>query len=210
MDIYPSNSYKSRETREYGKEPSAKPVERKKLKQVATAKRRGDTAVSKALHLDNDVAEGLWSYLLNGLIGPTFKDTMYKIVTNVAHAIIFQSLSFDNKSSSSSSGYRSYRSFSDEKPRASRSVENDYGTLSKYPTCDVLFRDRLALEEVISQLEDTLEETGVVSIGDLYDSVGWDTYPTYYSYGWKDLSNVKIDTTIGGYVLHMPKPMQIS
>lgn len=210
MDIYPSypsNSYKSREYKEVSN--ARPPVERKKLKQVATAKRRGDTAVSKALHLDNDVAEGLWSYIFNGLIGPTFKDTMYKIVTNVAHAIIFQSLSFDNKSSSSS-GYRSYRSFSDEKPRASRSVENDYGTLSKYPTCDILFQDRLALEEVISQLEDTLEEFGVASVGDLYDSVGWETYSTYYNYGWKDLSGVKISTTIGGYVLHMPKPMQIS
>ena len=150
MDIYPSNSYKSREYKEVSN--ARPPVERKKLKQVATAKRRGDTAVNKALHLDSDVAEGLWSYIFNGLIGPTFKDTVYKIVTNVAHAIIFQSLSFDNKSSSSSSGYRSYRSFSDEKPRASRTVENDYGTLAKYPTCDILLN---ALKNYGVVIEDT-------------------------------------------------------
>ena len=205
MDIYPSNSYRSKDN--YNKEPTTRPAERTKLKQVANASKRSDNAITKALHLDNEVAESLWTYIFQGLIGPTFKDTAYKILTNIAHAVIFGNLSTDNKSSLSS-GYRSYTRFSDDKPR--RNVESDYGTLSKYPTCDILFNDREELKAVVSQLEDTIDEFRVVTIGDLYDCVGWETYSTYYNWGWKDLNGMHIGTTLGGYVLHMPKPMQLN
>ena len=59
------------------------------------------------------------------------------------------------------------------------------------------------------RLEETIDDYGFASVGDLYDIVGVTGSYTDNNYGWDDIRKARIDRVREGYVLRMPKVQPI-
>lgn len=75
---------------------------------------------------------------------------------------------------------------------------------------EFIFETRGDAEEVLSQLDAMLEKYGVVTVLDLYDSVGKTCDHTAGKYGWLSLRNAQVvRVNGGGYSIKLPKAAPI-
>ena len=74
----------------------------------------------------------------------------------------------------------------------------------------IVFASRQDAEEVLAKMYDDIENNGHVSMGDLYDYSGIDSKGyTYRGIGWINLDGTSIRETYEGYVLELPRYINI-
>ena len=81
-----------------------------------------------------------------------------------------------------------------------------------YDYDDIIFESRGDADLVLDQLEAAINQFGLASVLDLYDLAGI-TCPTSYTadkYGWTDIRSAKVVRTRDGYVLELPRAVQIT
>lgn len=75
---------------------------------------------------------------------------------------------------------------------------------------DILFETRTDAESVLEGLIDVLDQTGAVTVYDLYTLAGVkDRSWTAQEWGWTNLAHSSIERIRGGYVLNLPEPEDI-
>ena len=87
------------------------------------------------------------------------------------------------------------------RPRSSGGFEYD----------DIIFETRGDADLVLDQMESAIATYGIVSVADLYDLAGI-TCRSYTAnkYGWTDIRNAKAVRTHDGYILQLPRTVQIN
>ena len=202
MADYPDNSHSAREQRQ----DSGK-SERKMDKVVnGEVKTRKKSEVKKFANIfaPEDV-NGIKSFIISDVIVPGIKNAIADVVSIVLFGEAGR-LGKSKKNGGSKYSYQNY--YSDD-----RDERRDYGRprAAGFDYDDILFETRGDAELVLDQLEAAISNYGIASVGDLYDLAGI-TCRTYTAnkYGWTDIHTAKIVRTRDGYILQMPRTVQIN
>lgn len=196
MEIYQSNSHKSKELVEEQPVEEKKKIEKVITGSVKTKKKSGMSKLFK--NIVSDDARDIKTYLMGDIIVPTIKKT----ISDTVDMILFGG----SKRNKSSVSRVSYRSFYDE-PRT-RDVRDSAPAIG-YSYDDIILSSRGDAEEVLSQLNDMIDTYSIASVADLFDLVGITGNYTDNKYGWTNLRNADVIRTRDGYMLKLPRPCPI-
>lgn len=199
MEDYKANSHRSREENNLS-------VEKKKIEPVVkgTVKKRKngvrkftDTFISEDIH-------NVKSYVVMDVLVPAIKKAVSDIVTNGIEMILYGETRGRSRSGASTVSYRSYY---DDRRDDRRYSETR--TRSGYSYDDLTFAYRDEAEEVLTRMDEIMEEYKVVSVADMYDLANVSRSYTDNNYGWTDIRSAEIVHVRNGYVIRMPKALPI-
>lgn len=159
MEIYPSNSHKSKEV-----STEVKTEERKKIEKVVSTpvKTKKKSGLGKFFgSLASESAQDIKSYLVTDVIIPSIKKT----ISDTVDTILFGGTS-KNKSAASRVSYRSYY----DEPRT-RNVREPVAS-SGYNYDDIIIGSRGEAEEVLMRLNELIDTYQIASVADFYELVG--------------------------------------
>lgn len=197
---YPSNS------------KSAKPgPEPRKVEQVVTTPVKSrPKSVGKRLKdaLIGGDSRTAMQYVIGEVIIPQAKEMIAEAATTAFERLIFgEARSSSRRSSNRTSGYTNYARYSSKNIRRGSDEERTTVSPRKTELGEIIFETRIEAQNVLEQMNDLLEEYGIVSIADLYTMLGWSNRSTHIDqkWGWDDLQSSDIRMTRGGYILILPK-----
>lgn len=196
MEIYPSNSNKSKEVR-----AEVQPEEKKKIEKVVATpvKTKKKSGLGKLFgNLVSDDARDIKTYLVGDILIPTVKKT----ISDTVDMILFGG----SRKSSSPASRISYRSFYDE-PRT-RNIREPVAPVG-YNYDDIILGSRGDAEEVLLRLNELIDTYQIASVADLYDLVGLTGNYTDNKYGWTNLQTADVVRVREGYMLKLPRPLPI-
>lgn len=174
-----------------------------KTKKKSLYKRFLDTFV------DEDV-EDVKGYILFDVIIPMIKDVIVDAGIATLESI-FYGVSGGRYSSRRSSGRTNYGKISTNSGR-DRIRDRENARVrggARYSCEDVILDSKSDAEEVLSQLVDLIEDYGAASVADLYDMVGISGQFTDNYWGWTDLSSATTRRVHGGFLIDLPKTVNI-
>lgn len=182
--------------------------ERKKMEKVisGTARKKKPSYFSKLTGMfDLQDVRDVHKYLVSDVFIPKMKDIFWDIVVDGFHMWLFG----EERSHNSSDGYSSYVSYNDRYSNPYNRKNRPETFVNNY-NLDNIYLDRKGeADEVIRKLNERILRYGIVTVAELYESVGWPTNYTDYNYGWTSLRNAESIRTRDGYKLKFPKPMPI-
>lgn len=154
----------------------------------------------------SEEASNVGSYILTELIIPTVKQTIVDGIKNSAEMIFFGKVSNGGRRATSGSSYVSYNKYSDR--RDGRYVD-DSRVRGSYDPDDIVFDSRNDAENVLSQMDEIMNEYGLVRVGDLYDLAGVSSPHTSNKYGWTNIRNAEVVRVREGYIIKLPRAVPI-
>lgn len=204
MAEYPNNSHSARKR----SDAAAAGKTEKKLNKVVTgaAKTKKKSEARRFLSIFAlDDAENVKSSILSDVIVPGVKAAIADVISIVLFGDTGRIGS--RKSGGSRIAYQKY--YDDRRddrreygrPRAAVGFEYD----------DIIFETRGDADLVLDQLESAIAKYEVASVADLYDLAGV-TCRNYTAnrYGWSDIQSAKVVRTSEGYVIRLPRAVQIN
>ena len=204
MAEYPNNSHSARKR----SDAAAAGKTEKKLNKVVTgaAKTKKKSEAPRFLSIfAPDDAENVKSSILSDVIVPGVKAAIADVISIVLFGDTGRIGS--RKSGGSRIAYQKY--YDDRRddrreygrPRAAVGFEYD----------DIIFETRGDADLVLDQLESAIAKYEVASVADLYDLAGV-TCRNYTAnrYGWSDIQSAKVVRTSEGYVIRLPRAVQIN
>lgn len=201
---YKPNSHK------YKAEQAAKQNEQseKKIEKIvsgtAKTKKKSEMSKFKDIFISED-ASNVKSYVLMDVLIPAMKKAISDIVTTGIDMILYGE-ERGNRLRAPSERV-SYRKYYDQ--RDDRTIDR-VRTRTGYSYDDIIVDNRGAAEEVLSRMDELIDQYGVVSVGDLYDLVGITGTYTDQKYGWTNLRTAEPQRLRdGGYMLKLPKALPI-
>ena len=194
MEEFKANSHKSKRERRCDKIVSGS----------VKTKKKSEVRKITDVFISDDISKVKESVVFDILI-PSFKKIISEVVTNGIDMILYGETGHTKKSGAAASkvSYRNYNDYSNER-RSYRPA-----TRSTYSYDEVILESRGDAEAVLMRLDETIDEYGFASVGDLYDIVGVTGSYTDNDYGWTDIRNARIDRVRDGYVIRMPKVLPI-
>lgn len=198
MPEYPNNSHSA-------KENAGKPE--KKMEKVVTgaAKTRKKSEVRKfaGVFAPEDAAS-VKNYILTDVVVPGIKNA----IADVVSIVLFGEAGRIGGRKGNGSKV-SYQRYYDDR----RDDRRDYGRPrnSGFEYDDIVFETRGDADLVLDQLESAIANYGIASVADLYDLAGI-TCRSYTAnkYGWTDIRNAKVVRIRDGYILQLPRTVQIN
>ncbi len=202
MAEYPDNSHSARERQaETGSPPE------KKLEKVVSGgtKTRKKNEVKKFANIFiPEDAENVKSYILMDVIVPGIKNALADVVSIMLFGEAGRIGGRREKGSRIS-----YQKYYDDR----RDDRRDYARprTSGFEYDDIVFEDRGDAALVLDQLESAIANYGLASVADLYDLAGV-TCRSYTAnkYGWTDIRTAKVVRVREGYILQLPRTVQIN
>lgn len=195
---YESNSHRSKETQKKAlaeKKPVTKvvksPVKTKKKNEI---RKFADVFIAEDAHT-------VKSYILADVLVPAIKKLVSDIVRDGIDIILYGGTGRkDRNSISSKISYRDYFDRKDNRPVASSRIKTGYD----YD--ELIFDNRGEAEEVLSRMDELIDQYNCASIEDLYDLAGVTSHNYMHNkYGWTNLSSAEAVRAMGGgYKLKMP------
>lgn len=199
----PDNSFSAREAKPKAEQPEKK-FDKVTTGEVRTKKKSEVKKIFRSL-----VPEDITSFRAEArqdVLIPAIKRVLFEIFSLFFLGDRGAAESRRNRSRSSVS-YRDYY----QDPRDDRRDRGRPRMVGMYEYDDVIFPTRGDAEIVLEELEAAIEMYGQVSVADLYDLAGvtCNTY-TANRYGWEDLRNARVVSTRDGYIIQLPRTVQIS
>ena len=201
MDEYKPNSHKYKEEQ--------KALEKKRIEKVTTGKvmvkKKGEMSKIAGKIISQEDIGSIRSYLINDVIIPTIKNTIWDAFTNSLDMILFGGTGRSKKRSSANKiSYRDYYDKRDDRRRYGQSRVN-----SLYDLDDIVLESRGEAERVLDQMSELIDTYKFVRVSDLYDLIGESCDYTANNYGWSNLRNADIVHTRDGYKLKLPRALPI-
>ena len=195
MENYEPNSHKSKEERK--ESLPEKKVEKIVNGSVKSKKKNGVQKIA-SVFVPEDV-ENVKTYIIEDIVVPAVKDIILDAVR------VF--LGIDKRSGKGSAASKvAYRSCYD-KDRQKNSVAR---TRVGYDYDDIILDNRGEAEEVLTRMDELIDEYGLVSAADLYDLVGVTGNYTDNKYGWTDIRSASVVRVRDGYMIKLPKALPIN
>lgn len=194
MDDFAPNSYKSKN--------ESKLLTEKKLEKVVNgvvkSKKRSSLQKFTDIFISEDI-EDVKRYIFEEVIIPAVKDT----ILDATKAL----LGVKGKSKNSTASKISYRSYYEKEN------DRDYNTYRnkvRYDYDEIVLNNRGDAEEVLSRMDELISVYGLVSVADFYDLVGKTGDYTDNKYGWTNLRNASVVRVRDGYMIKLPKAIQLN
>lgn len=201
--LYPNNSHTARERKPEGSSPPDKKLEKVVSGETKTRK-KSEVKKFANIFVPEDV-ENVKSYILVDVIVPGIKNA---IADAVSIMLFGEAGRLGGRSGKGSRA--SYQRYYDDR----RDDRREYGrprAAAGFEYDDILFETRGDADLVLDQLEAAINQYQIVSVADLYDLAGI-TCRSYTAnkYGWTDLRSAKVVRTRDGYILQLPRTVQIN
>ena len=202
MAEYPDNSHTGRERQ--NEKPSS-PPERKLDKVVSgETKTRKKSEVKKiaGIFVPEDT-ESVKSYILTDVVIPGVKNA----IADVVSIILFGEAGRIGGRGNGKSKI-AYQKYYDRDDRREYGRPRTGGGGFEYD--DILFETRGDADLVLDQLESCINNYGLASVADLYDLAGV-TCRSYTAnkYGWTDIRTAKVVRIREGYIIQLPRTVQL-
>lgn len=198
MEDYRSNSNKS-------KEPAhAEQIDEHRVKSVVTkpTKKKKKSGIRRMgeLIVPEDM-NNVKSYVFFDVLLPALKKTLYDVISNGSHMMLFGSSGKTERRTS----YSSYYSNRKEEPSYS------YSKRSSFDFNDIVISDRDEAESVIRAMEDLLDRYHLVRVADVYDLLDMSSSSNWTDnrYGWTDISGARVVSDYDGYRIKLPRPLPL-
>jgi hypothetical protein len=207
------------------REESKENIPKKKLEPVVTGsaqvKKKSELQKLADLFFYRD-GKNVKSYIVTDVLVPSGKKALSDIAKNTVNMItdiLLNSISMAiwgepdriGKGSSTASKV-SYQKYYD---RYGNSTQNDQSrqqvrTQSASGYSDIVFQNRGDAEEVLDRMREMENNHYIITVADVYElSDIKDNNYTNNKYGWTDISAAQIVSVREGFMLRLPKPMQI-
>lgn len=183
--------------------------EREKLPTIATGKKVPQSAGRKFLSefLADDI-NSIKEYILWDVLLPAFKNAISDTVTNGIDMLLFgQTRGRVSNTVKRITPYSSiyHGSNSNTVFKYNEPPKEQKRNLSGYSYQEVVLATRQEAEDVLSHMRIYLDRYGVVSVADLYDSIGEVPDMMDNKWGWYDLNGACIQRCSDGYLIRMPR-----
>lgn len=185
-----------------------------KIDKVTTGKvvvrKKSETAKFAEKIISKEDVRGMKEYLVDDIIIPTIKDTIWDAFTNVLDMVLFGGSGKARTRRKGTSDKISYRDYYDDR----RNDRHRYGSVSRsrndlYGIDDIILSSRGEAEEVLSRMEEIIDVYKIVSVADLYDLIGETCDYTGNRYGWTSIRSAEPVRVRDGYKLNLPKAKPI-
>ena len=103
----------------------------------------------------------------------------------------------------------SYNNYSSNQRPDSRTRDVVPRNKSRHNFDDIILASRGEAEEVLSHLVDLVLDYGQATVADLHDIVGIPIEYTDNKYGWQSLSRAEVQRVRDGWLIVLPKPVQL-
>lgn len=203
MPEYPDNSHSARERNQNGTAPPAKKLE-KVVNGGAKTRKKSEVKKLTSIFVPEDV-ENVKSYILMDVIVPGIKGAIADAMSIILFGETGRIGGRRDKGSR-----RSYQMYYDDRRDDRRDYARPRGTTG-FDYDDIVFDTRGDADMVLEHLEEAIATYGLVSVADLYDLSGV-TCRSYTAnkYGWTDIRTAKVIRTRDGYILQLPRTVQIN
>lgn len=209
MENYPGNSRLPKTNKK--DEVPEKKVEKVISGEVVRRKKPLGKRVMETF-VGGDDARSVWSYIAYDVLIPAAKDMVSDAVSQGIERMLFGDVRGRSGGSSARSrhggvSYTNYSRYSS--PLTRREPERREMSRRARATHDfdeIVLQTKVEAEEVLDQLYQILSQYEVVTVADLYESVGQAANFTDEKYGWVDLRGANVTRIKGGYLLDLPKP----
>lgn len=195
---YPSNAHTD-------KEAKVKP----EIKKVASGQIRKKSVGHKLTEaFVGEEVDTVGSYILYDVLVPALKSMISDMVSGGVEMFLFgekrgKSSNVQRYGSSSYTNYGTYSS----KPENKRYVSSQ--ARARHNIDDVIFETRGGAEEVLSMMMDLCTDYGSACLSDLYEMAGVNSTFTDNKWGWTDLSMARVTRVRHGYILDLPRPIEL-
>lgn len=203
MENYKSNSYKS-------KEKDIDQLRKQRCEKVITGqvkvKKKNEMRKLIDIFFTEDFGT-VKSYIFNDVLVPSIKKSLSEIVKGGIDILLYGETR-RNKSNDSGVTRIAYNRYFDGQLSDSKVQRTE--VKQTYQFDDITFDTRGDAEIVLERLQDVIDQYDVVRVADLYDLVGITSFnPQANAYGWENISEAKVVSTIDGYKIRMPKAMPV-
>ena len=196
-DEYKSNSHKSKEVDERKK--VGKVVKGK----VKTKKKSGITKFTDVF-ISEDVSS-VKSYIIGEVLIPAMKKALSDIVTNGIDMILYGESGVSKRKTPGSR--ISYTNCYD---RRDRDRYDDRRVRTGYDFDDIILDSRGEAEDVLSRMDELIDNYGIVSVADFYDLCGITGSYTDNKYGWTDIRSAQVVRVRDGYKIKLPRALPLN
>ena len=199
---FPSNSDKSKVQKEAPEEGRV-PPEIPKCQQIAHGAKKKKSFLSKFL---GEGAKDVGGFILNDILIPAAKSTLYEIITGGASMSLFGERRKDNNSTYRNGGrtYIRYDGYYNHKGEYRREMSR--GARARHDFDDIGFSTRGEAEAVLSALVDQTIEYRAATVANFYELSGVESNFTDHNYGWTDLRDAYTERSRDRYIIVFPTP----
>lgn len=219
MEEYPANSRTTKDATKYTnpRQTAAKkteePARAEKIVMGEVTRRKMPLGKRITQAFFGGESHGVWNYIAYDVMIPAAKDMVADAVTQGVERRLWGEVRSASRRHGSRPGYTAYN-------RAAAPYRPDPRTAPPRPALsararathnfeEVVVGTRAEAEAVINSLFDRIEEYGSSSVSDLYDMLG--TTSTYIDrkWGWVDLATADVKRVREGYLLELPRPVEL-
>lgn len=139
------------------------------------------------------------------VLGPKLQDILVNFSDTVIRSFIYGD-GYRSSYDSRSSGNTPYRIIS-----AQNQPQSNYQTrpADRYSAIAYEFDSYEDAKNAIAFMQQTLRDGKIFSVLNFYDYTGQQTTPADDKYGWTSIGDIRPDRTRNGWVVRLPKPMEI-
>lgn len=196
MEDYAANSRLSKEKKE--------DIPEKKVEKVVSGnvKQKKKSGLAKfAGSMVQEDAHNVFSYIFSEVLIPALKKFIQDAVTNGLDMMLYGE---SGKSKKGLASRVSYNSIYDTGKPVRRERYS-----SGYDFDEIVIDNRGEAEEVLSCLDEIIDQYGVARVLDFYELVGVSGNHTDQKYGWSDLKGASVARVLDGYVIKLPRALPI-
>jgi len=199
---FPSNSDKSKRE-QISVEPQKTP-ELPKCNPIARGTKTKKSFLSGFL---GEGAKDIGSFVINDILIPAAKSTLYEIITGGASMSLFGERRKGNNPTYRDGG-RTYISYNNcSNPNANNNAPRDLSRTARarHDFDDVGFDSKLEAEEVLSALVDQIIDYDAATVANFYELSGIDSNFTDRKYGWTNLREAYVERSRNKYIIVFPQ-----
>lgn len=209
LDSLPDNSKSARAEREKQATTQAPAkTEEKHVEKVV----RGKTKIKKNelrkftdVFISEDVGR-IKEYIINDLLIPTIKKTLYDAVVNSFDIALFGGRSGGSGSRRPIADSVSYTNYGRSGRRESESGSR---ASNRHSYDDIIFDTRSDAEAVLARMDEMMDVYEIVSVADMFEMADLSCDYTDNKYGWTNIRNAEVVRVRDGYKIKMPKAVPI-
>lgn len=187
---YKSNSFKS-------KEETTNKSEEKKIEKIVNGKVKKKKKTKFADIFSSEDVSNVKSYIIDDVLLPAVKRAINDMVSEGIHMLLYGEKSTKSSTPGSRVSYRSYYDKPDSRTSRVGSPVYNYD--------EIILETRGEAEDVLSRMDEIIDQYGIISVADFYDLVGVSSSYTDNKYGWVDIRTAEVIRTRDGYKIKLPR-----
>jgi hypothetical protein len=211
---YASNSRTRRVEPEAEK---AKP-EKKKVEKVitghATLRKRSLSRRFAETFVGDGESGGVWGYILHDILIPAAKSVVTDAVSGGIERTLYGDVRGRGQGARQSYGGGTQRTQYSALSTRSNMREEPRREMSRrgratHDFAEIVLDRRVDAEEVLTLMYNMLEDYHLVTVADLYDMVDMPQSHVDRAWGWEELAGSGVVPVKGGYMINLPRPVEL-